>query len=176
MRSGFMQERDEADDEKSQGWRQAEFIVRCRGGVSLGFRCGQLATVVLRLFGGPPEQKLPSMRYMSEIRTYDGYFTFKILSREKADQLDDLFAEGGVEVDLALQSLEFSWMGVERENVIQKLFMEVARTIGDAEGELRCEIDDDAVDPHFEFFTIKGGQLLMQRAKVVREEELIPQT
>ncbi len=112
---------------------------------------------------------------MSEIRTYDGYFTFKILSRESADQLDDLFAESGIEVDLALQSLEFSWMGSERGHVILKLFMAVAKTIGDAEGELRCEIDDDAIDPHFEFFTIKEGQLLMQRARVVRESELIPQ-
>lgn len=112
---------------------------------------------------------------MSEIRTYDGYFTFKILSREQADHLDNVFAESGIEVDLALQSLEFSWMGCERENVIVKLFMQVARTIGDAEGELRCEIDDDAVDPHFEFFTIKEGQLLMQRGAVVRESELIAQ-
>jgi hypothetical protein len=115
------------------------------------------------------------MRCMSEIRTYDGYFTFKILSREQADHLDDLFAEKGIEVDLALQSLEFSWMGRERDHVILKLFMEVAKTLGEAEGELRCEIDDDAVDPHFEFFTIKQGQLLLQRAKVVREGELIPQ-
>lgn len=112
---------------------------------------------------------------MNEIRTYDGYFTFKILSREQADRLDELFAEAGIEVDLALQSLEFSWMGRERENVILKLFMEVARTLGEAEGELRCEIDDDAADPHFEFFTIKQGQLLLQRGKLVRESELIPQ-
>ncbi len=112
---------------------------------------------------------------MNEIRTYDGYFTFKILSRKEADHLDDLFAENGIEVDLALQSLEFSWMGPERGNVILKLFMEVAKTIGDAEGELRCEIDDDQVDPHFEFFTIKQGQLLLQHGKLVRESELIPQ-
>ena len=112
---------------------------------------------------------------MSEIRTYDGYFTFKILFCEQADQLDELFAVCGLEVDLALQSLEFSWMGVERDHAILKLFMAVAKTLGDAEGELRCEIDDDAVDPHFEFFTIKQGQLLLQRAKVLRESELIPQ-
>ncbi|MCF7786472.1 MAG: hypothetical protein K9N47_10135 [Prosthecobacter sp.] len=112
---------------------------------------------------------------MNEIRTYDGYFTFKILSRESADRLDDLFAESGIEVDLALQSLEFSWMGRERDHVILKLFMEVAKTLGEAEGELRCEIDDDAVDPHFEFFTIKQSQLLLQRGKLVREGELIPQ-
>ncbi|WP_395748224.1 hypothetical protein [Prosthecobacter sp.] len=112
---------------------------------------------------------------MSEIRTYDGYFTFKILSREKADYLDDLFAEAGIEVDLALQSLEFSWMGRERDHQVRKLFMAVAKTLEDAEGELRCEIDDDKVDPHFEFFTIKQGQLLLQRGSLVREGELIPQ-
>jgi hypothetical protein len=115
------------------------------------------------------------MRCMSEIRTYDGYFTFKILSREQADHLDDLFAESGIEVDLALQSLEFSWMGREREHQILKLFMEVAKTIGDGEGELRCEIDDDQVDPHFEFFTIRQGQLWLQRGSVVRESEMIAQ-
>jgi hypothetical protein len=64
---------------------------------------------------------------------------------------------------------------MERDHVILKLFMEVAKTLGEAEGELRCEIDDDAVDPHFEFFSIKQGQLLLQRGKVVRESELIPQ-
>ncbi len=112
---------------------------------------------------------------MSEIRTYDGYFTFKILSREQADHLDELFAESGLEVDLTLQSLEFSWMGCEREHVILKLFMEVAKTLIDAEGELRCEIDDDNVDPHFEFFTIKQSQLLLQRGNVVRDSELVPQ-
>lgn len=112
---------------------------------------------------------------MNEIRTYDGYFTFKILSREKADYLDDLFAESGIEVDLALQSLEFSWMGRGRGDVILKLFVAVAQTLIDAEGELRCEIDDDNVDPHFEFFTITQGQLFLQRGSLVRDGELIPQ-
>ncbi len=112
---------------------------------------------------------------MSEIRTYDGYFTFKILSREQADHLDDLFAESGIEVDLALQSLEFSWMGRERDHTILKLFMEVAKTLIDAEGELRCEIDDDNIDPHFEFFTIKQSQLMLQRGNLIRDNERIPQ-
>lgn len=112
---------------------------------------------------------------MSEIKTYDGYFTFGLLSREQADHLDELFAESGIEVDLALQSLEFSWMGIERDHQILKLFMAAAKTLVNAEGELRCEIDDDAVDPHFEFFTIKDGQLLLQRGKIVRESELIAQ-
>ncbi|MGV3659516.1 MAG: hypothetical protein ACO1TE_05010 [Prosthecobacter sp.] len=111
---------------------------------------------------------------MSEIRTYDGYFTFSILPREKADRLDDLFAEAGVEVDLALQSLEFSWMGREREQAIVKLFQAVAATVVEAEGELRCEIDDEKVDPHFEFFTIQGGRLQRQRGSLVREIERVP--
>lgn len=116
-----------------------------------------------------------SMHRMTEIRTYDGDFTFKILPREKADQLDDLFAEGGFEVDIALQSLEFSWMGRDPEGRILKVFNEAAQILQDAEGELRCEIDDDQPDPHFEFFTIKQGHLLLQRGKIVRESELIPQ-
>lgn len=108
---------------------------------------------------------------MIPIKTYDGYFTFKILSREKADHLDDLFADKGIEVDLALQSLEFSWMGREREGEIVSLFKEFAATVGEAEGELRCEIDDENVDPHFEFYTIRTGHLLLQRGSLVRETE-----
>lgn len=109
---------------------------------------------------------------MIPIKTYDGYFTFKILSREKADHLDNLFGEKGIEIDLALQSLEFSWMGPERDQAILKLFKEVAVAVVDAEGELRCEIDDENVDPRFEFFTIKQGLLMLQRGSLVRETEL----
>lgn len=112
---------------------------------------------------------------MTEIRTYDGDFTFKILPREKADELDDLFADSGFEVDIALQSLEFSWMGRDPEGRVVKLFIAAAHILQDAEGELRCEIDDDKPDPHFEFFTIKQGHLLLQRGSLVRESELIPQ-
>lgn len=111
---------------------------------------------------------------MTPIKTYDGYFTFAILPREKADHLDNLFADSEIEVDLALQSLEFSWMGPERDQTILTLFKEVATTVVDAEGELRCEIDDEKDDPHFEFFTIKQGQLFRQRGSLVREEVLTP--
>ncbi|HEY1050937.1 MAG TPA: hypothetical protein VGE39_14305 [Prosthecobacter sp.] len=111
---------------------------------------------------------------MTEIRTYDGCFTFTLLPREKADHLDDLFAEAGVEVDLALQSLEFSWMGREQARSIIKLFQAVAATLIEAEGELRCEIDDDKPDPHFEFFTIKNGQLLVQQGTLARAAETKP--
>ncbi len=123
----------------------------------------------------PLAKTLQSMRCMTEIRTYDGSFSFRILARDKADHLDEVVAEAGLEVDLALQSLDFSWMGQERNHAILKVFMEVARTLVDAEGELRCEIDDDQEDPHFEFFTIKQGQLLLQRGTLVREAERIPQ-
>lgn len=109
---------------------------------------------------------------MTEIRTYDGYFTFSMLPRQQADVLDELFAEAGLEVDLALQSLEFSWMGRERDQVVVKLFTQVAAILGEAEGELRCEIDDDQPDPHFEFFTIRGGQLFLQRGTLAREATL----
>lgn len=116
-----------------------------------------------------------SIHRMTEIRTYDGDFSFKILPREKADLLDELFAEGGFEVDIALQSLEFSWMGRDPDGRILKIFIAAAQILQDAEGELRCEIDDDQPDPRFEFFTIKQGRLMLQRGTLVRGSELIPQ-
>lgn len=111
---------------------------------------------------------------VTTIRTYDGSFSFKMLSREKADHLDSLFHEAGIEADLALQSLDFSWMGQERDESIIKLFRAVAAAVIDAEGELRCEIDDDNVDPRFEFFTIKQGRLWLRRGSLVREVEETP--
>ena len=58
------------------------------------------------------------------------------------------------------------------------MFKEVARVLKDTIGELKCEIDnendenDENDDPRFEFFTIKQGELLVQRARIVRDAEI----
>ncbi len=106
---------------------------------------------------------------MNEIRSYSGYFTFVGISGEQKDRLAWVLGETSFEIDLTDRTLEFEAVGRDEDRLVLKLFKRVARVVKNADGELRCEIDDESPDPHFEFFTINGGELLMQRGRIVRE-------
>jgi hypothetical protein len=54
------------------------------------------------------------------------------------------------------------------------VFEEVAKILVSADGEIRCEIDDDAdLDPTFLFYTIRDGALWKQRGEIVRSRDLV---
>lgn len=107
---------------------------------------------------------------MNEIRSYSGYFTFAEISDEEKDGVARRFGQEGFEVDLSERALEFEATARDEDRLIIKLFQHVATVVKDADGELQCEIDDESKDPHFEFFTIKGGALWIQRGQIVRED------
>ena len=108
---------------------------------------------------------------MNNIREYNGYFMFETIGGEQMSQIARIFVEEDFEVDLSHKSLEFESTGRDDDRLVIKMFKEVAKVLFDAEGELRCEIDDEQDDPHFEFFSIKRGQLWLQRGHIVREVE-----
>lgn len=110
---------------------------------------------------------------MNNIREYSGYFTFSELSAEKHESLVKIFDAEGLDVDLSRRSLEFESTGRDDDRLVLKVFKKVAEVLKVAEGELRCEIDDEQDDPYFEFFTIKEGKLLLQSGRIVRENKFI---
>jgi hypothetical protein len=108
---------------------------------------------------------------MSVIRSYNGYFTFGGITDEQRSRISELSSAERFNIDLSERSLEFESTGRDASRAVVETFREIAGILKDADGELRCEIDEADVDPHFEFFTIKGGQLLIQQGRLVRECE-----
>ena len=105
------------------------------------------------------------------LRSYFAYLTFKRLPAESFAVLRQLFKTHGLEpgiTDITESILEFESSGRDASRRVVSVFREAAEIIGEAEGELRCEVDDAQEDPHFEFFRILGGKLYRQTGVIVR--------
>lgn len=109
---------------------------------------------------------------MNQIRQYDCYLTFNLKSGEVLQAVRDVFNEAKFEVELSESSLEFEAAGRDADRLVVEVFKAVAQLLVDAEGELKCEIDDEESDPHFEFYFIRSGRLLIQKGRVTRDEEI----
>ena len=109
---------------------------------------------------------------MNTIKTYDAYLTFKSLTTADVARIRDVFARQNLLVTLDDNALEFEFAGRDLSDFIVHIFQQVAQIVRDAEGEIRCEIeDDDYPDPCFIFYSIRQGVLWEQHAKVVRARE-----
>lgn len=102
--------------------------------------------------------------------------TFSPLSVADVERIKHIFVDQGLEIQMHDDALEFSFKGRDMSNSIVKAFVAVAAILHNADGELRCEIDDEGNDPHFEFFTISKSRLWMQKGHIVRGEtvEILP--
>ncbi len=108
------------------------------------------------------------------IKSYDAYLTFNTLSKEAFEQIKNLFKQQNLLVTLDNDALEFEFAGRDLSDYVVHLFEEVAKILVSANGEIRCEVDDDGdVDPTFLFYTIRDGALWKQRGKIVRSPELV---
>jgi len=50
------------------------------------------------------------------------------------------------------------------------LLSKIARSLGNAQGEVTCTIKEEEGDPRFEFYMIRDGSLCRQKGRLVREE------
>jgi hypothetical protein len=65
--------------------------------------------------------------------------------------------------------IEFDYQGRDSNRFVVAFLVDLARLVVEAEGEVCCQTQNDGSDPSFEFFTIRGGMLLRQPARLVRE-------
>jgi hypothetical protein len=100
---------------------------------------------------------------------YYGYLTFDPLTSREVERLLQIAQESGFEVDAGPEYLEVSYSGRDSSRKTVKFLERIAQIIGNADGEVRCEIYDDSVDPYLEFFTITGGRLFRQEGRIVRD-------
>ena len=77
-------------------------------------------------------------------------------------------------VTLDEDALEFEFQGRDLSDFVVHVFQEVAKVVHDANGEIRCEIDDDdRTDSEFIFYTISKDVLWEQHGKITRSPEPI---
>ena len=108
---------------------------------------------------------------MNTIKRYDAYLTFPQISTGQQEEIRQVIEEEGLEIDVFDNALEFRFEGRDLSDKVVEAFVKIASILKQAEGEIRCEIDDESQDPHYQFFTISESQLWRQSGEIVRSDE-----
>jgi hypothetical protein len=107
---------------------------------------------------------------MAELYEYSGYLTFMPLPDDKFQKAQSLTDQSGLDMDVGETWLEFDYAGRDANRKVIALLRNLASLIGQAEGEIVCEIATEDGDPTFEFYTIKHRGLYVQQGHIVREK------
>jgi hypothetical protein len=103
-----------------------------------------------------------------QLREYSGLLGVR-LTAEQSAAVKNAADEAGLEVDIAETYLELEYSGPDSNRFVVRLLQRLAEIVGNAEGEIKCEITSDGdTDPTFEFYSFSGGKLHCQQAALVR--------
>ena len=108
-------------------------------------------------------------------RQYNGLFWVKGgMSAEILQQVVALSKENPF-FDVEPTMIEVEYTGRDTSRVVVRALRRLARIVGQADGEVQCQISGDVDQLWFEFFTIQDGRLFCQRGDVVRhpKEEVL---
>lgn len=61
-------------------------------------------------------------------------------------------AAAGLDLDIADGYIEFEYQGRDANRFVVSFLAQLAGVIGDADGEVRCDIETEGGDPIFEFY------------------------
>jgi hypothetical protein len=103
-------------------------------------------------------------------RWYSGYLLVERLPEDVVRQLADL-AKEIPSFDVAPKAIELEYKGRDSSRVILRTLLRLARLIGNADGEVRCEVTGNTDQLWFEFYRIRDGRLFRRRGEVVRQPE-----
>jgi hypothetical protein len=105
------------------------------------------------------------------MKEYSAYLVFRGLNEKALDEVGKLTKDYGFDLDFDSKFLEFEYSGRDAPLKVIKYFYNLAKIVGNAEGELICEVVNDEGDNVFEFYRIENDCLILQRGKIVRETE-----
>ncbi|HEX7958852.1 MAG TPA: hypothetical protein VF493_02985 [Terriglobales bacterium] len=100
--------------------------------------------------------------------TYDGLFIVGDLTSEQQREIEHAAKSVGVSLDLEGGIIELEYVGRDAERWYVNFLRRIANIVRDAEGEVRCEITTDEIDPLFEFYRIRNSQLLREAGRIIR--------
>lgn len=103
-----------------------------------------------------------------EIIQYSCFINFEPLNNERLQVARRLVEKFELPIDLTQTYMEFDYSGRDTNRKIVKLLIELAPVIGNAQGEVKCELAWENSDSSFEFYLIKDGCLLRQIGHLVR--------
>ena len=109
-----------------------------------------------------------SQRPAGALCSYSGYLTGFTLDPELVASLRTTAQRIGINLDVERNFIELSFVGRDSNDFVIAFLSELARAIGDADGEIRCEITIDELDPLFEFYRVSEGKLLRQKCRKSR--------
>jgi hypothetical protein len=107
---------------------------------------------------------------MAELYEYSGYLTFTPLPEERLRQIRCLAGQSGLELDVGETWLELEYSGRDTNRKVRHFLKNLAAIIGQAEGEIVCEIASEEGDPTFEFYTVNKAGLYVQKGYIVRKK------
>ncbi len=108
--------------------------------------------------------------------SYDCIMSFiEPVVEEQQKAIEDVLRKEAKNAGLAIleahvsdKFLEFEMRGKHRPEVID-FFIALAAVLRETDGEIRCEIDVDQIDPRFEFYSIEDGKLYCSIGHIARE-------
>jgi hypothetical protein len=105
------------------------------------------------------------------IREYSGYLIFDELDHSRIAEMSSEIAAAGLDWEFDSTHLEVEYQGRDTNRFVVVLLGRLARLIGSASGEIRCQQTlDDEMDPTFLFFRIKDSCLFEQEGKIERSD------
>ena len=99
---------------------------------------------------------------------YDGVLDFRNLGSEAATVIasGSEYLPAGVSLHSDFMGIEYA--GKDKGRGMIQFPIRLARIVGYATGEVECRIEPEDEDVSFEYYTIDGGLLYRQPAKIVR--------
>jgi hypothetical protein len=103
--------------------------------------------------------------------SYSGAITTPALSHDAVETIRKAADASDLSIEIGNNYIEFEFDGRDHDQFVVDFLRTLAKAVGTATGEFRCEVKLDKEDPLYEFFLIRDSRLIRQRGLIVRERE-----
>jgi len=103
--------------------------------------------------------------------SYSGSISISTLSPDTLETIQQAADVRALTLDIGNNYIQLEFEGRDSNQFVVDFLRILAKAVGTASGEFRCEITADKQDPLYEFFTIRDSKLYRQRGLIIRESE-----
>ena len=103
--------------------------------------------------------------------SYSGSITTTSLTSDVIETIQEAADDRALTLDIGNNYIELEFDGRDSSQFVVDFLRIMAKAVGTASGEFRCEITANKQEPLYEFFKIRDSRLFRQRGLIVRESE-----